>query len=312
MNHFHEFSFIRHLDRLPIRVSTECLRMKDNYHMHEHIQLCYALSGDANLIVNGQEHNLTPGSCAFFLPYAAHICDSRNSVDTPVLIYISFRESFLTERGYSFFPYCGEKAYFEGHRIPEHRSFCGDALNEANFLIRSMTAEFAREKDMSLDRLAELLADFFRLSCSDETKKPASDILKSNVSAITEAVHYITENFSKKITIDEAARFCGMSRTMFTQNFKAVTGQSFLDFLMSVRMTHARIYYVRMGLSLDEVAEKTGLYNSKNLARVFKRYWGISPTQLLATARNRPHLPRIHNSIYDWLYEDHPDTPGNT
>jgi len=78
------------LGGLPVRVSTSAIRDKDFSHFHQHIQLCFVLSGELKHGINNKEYTQRAGSCSFVLPYMSHTLDSRSSEDTPVIIYVWF------------------------------------------------------------------------------------------------------------------------------------------------------------------------------------------------------------------------------
>ena len=140
MRTFPLFEQSSYLETIPARVSTQCLRERNYLHMHEHVQICYVLSGTLKHIINGREYIQTADSCAFILPYMSHMTDLLDSDDTPIVVFITFRANFLTDFGYDFFPYLGDIAHFEWRSIPVMHIFKDDA---ARTLVRKMLGEFS-------------------------------------------------------------------------------------------------------------------------------------------------------------------------
>ena len=256
------------LDSFPVRVSTQCLRERNHLHIHRHLQICYVLSGTLRHVIDGKEYIQLPDSCAFILPYMQHRTDLVDSEDTPVVVFMTFGESFLTDNGYDLF--CHSK-YFEGYSIPVIREFKTD---EARDLIHNTIDIFSPDGDSDYASIAKNIARLFSLACTEELPKKPSRILRNRVSDINRAVACISERYSEKLAIDDLATFSNMSRSTFTTNFKSVTGLSFLDFLMSARLDAALHFHNNE--TPDEIARATGLHDRTNLTRVFKKYLGMT------------------------------------
>lgn len=292
-----------HLDRFPVRVSTQCLREKNHLHMHRCIQICYVLSGTLRHFIDGKEYIQFPGSCALILPFMNHRTDLVDSEDTPIVVFITFYEEFLTERGYDFFPYMRGFENFEGFSIPV---FCKFETDEAREIVRGMIDEFSLDGENDFDLIAEHIASLFRLACTKRIPKLPSRVLKNRVSDIVRAVTYMAEHYPEKLTIDELASFSNMSRSTFTTNFKTVTGLSFLDMLVSIRLNAAFLF--SPDNSPDEIAAAIGLYDRTNLTRVFKKHLGMTLNEIReARKNNKPKSKAISNVLLDWLYADEQD-----
>lgn len=70
----------------------------------------------------------------------------------------------------------------------------------------------------------------------------------------------------------------GKSRSYLSRMFKENTGMNLLDYLHTTRLTEAKRLLNETDLGISEIASKVGYYSGWTLARVFKRYEGITPT----------------------------------
>ena len=70
----------------------------------------------------------------------------------------------------------------------------------------------------------------------------------------------------------------GKSRSYLSRMFKENTGMNLLDYLHTTRLTEAKKLLNETDLGISEIAAKVGYYSGWTLARVFKRYEGITPT----------------------------------
>ena len=284
-----------YLEKLPVRVSTQCLREKNHLHMHRHIQICYVLSGTLCHFIDGEEYIQSPNSCAFILPYMHHRTDLANSEDTPIVVFITFHEDFIRDYGEDIFPH---SRYFNGHRIPVIREFETD---EARELIHKLIDEFHIDGDNDFKTIASDLASLFRLACTTRARNFPARVIRNRVYDINRAVTYMAEHYPEKLTIDDLAAYSNMSRSTFTTNFKSVTGLSFLDMLVSIRLDAA--FRCTPGMKPDEIAAEIGLHDRTNLTRVFKKYLGMTLNEIReARKENKPKPNAKSSSLLDWIY----------
>ena len=80
----------------------------------------------------------------------------------------------------------------------------------------------------------------------------------------------------------------GKSRSYLSRMFKENTGMNLLDYLHTTRLTEAKKLLNETDLGISEIAAKVGYYSGWTLARVFKRYEGITPTAYRKAFCNNP------------------------
>ncbi len=290
-------------EKRPVRVSTQAVRDRDYSHFHDVVQLCFVLSGELRHVINGKEYIQTPGTCAFLLPYMAHMLDSKISEDTPVIVYVWFHESFLCDRGADLYSYT-DAAHFEGKKIPEVIDF-GEDTEFAKALIRQMIGEFNKKQDMSLDVMSDAITSIFRLACKNPQDKKASHILRNNVEKIRSSIEYMRKHFAEKLDIDFLADLSGMSRRSYTFHCRELTGLSPNLMLTSIRLSNAVSLLWRDVLH-DDIARNSGLYDHTNLARTFKKYLGTTPTEFNRQRILNTYVPeqKSMGERYPWLAEE--------
>lgn len=283
------------LDKVPVRVSAQCLRQDGYIHMHPHTQLIYTLSGELSHQMRNEHFSQTKGALSAVLPYISHRTALFNSEDTPVIIFISFYDDFLLKHGYDYFPY-GKNPHFDGWKIPLFtRPESIESEIRATSLIREMRSEFELLEKADFGRIADLLAAFFRCICTEKLEKRESTLFRRQAMGTNAAAKYIEKNYCEKITVDTLAEIAGMSRSTFTSRFREFTGLSALDFLLSVRITRASNIMAERGEhTMDEIAAACGLYDHTNLVRVFKKYLGKTPTEHIS---ERLHQYRTNEVI---------------
>lgn len=94
---------------------------------------------------------------------------------------------------------------------------------------------------------------------------------------IAKSLSYIHEHYMDKINIDDLALLANMSLSSFHRAFKAVTGESPIQYLKKTRLNKARFMIVREGLKVNTAAENVGYESVSQFSREFKRHFSISP-----------------------------------
>ena len=91
--------------------------------------------------------------------------------------------------------------------------------------------------------------------------------------------HYMQENFSEPLTLEDAARMACMERTYFSKRFKALTGFNFSSYLTQLRLSAARQLLLNTDMNISEIAAHAGFSGSNYFGDVFLRAYGMSPTE---------------------------------
>lgn len=97
---------------------------------------------------------------------------------------------------------------------------------------------------------------------------------------------YIDAMYMKKISIEELAGQLHLNRRYLTRLFRAETGQNIQEYLMTVRM-QAASDCLRAGMKVGETAERCGYEDMFLFSRLFKRRFGISPSEYAKRTTSR-------------------------
>lgn len=99
---------------------------------------------------------------------------------------------------------------------------------------------------------------------------------------IDKATHIVLENLSDEtFDINALCREMAMSRTLFYGRLKTLTGQTPQEFIRLIRLEQASSL-LKQGIPVLDVATRTGFSNSKYFSTLFKKHFGISPSQVKA------------------------------
>ena len=91
------------------------------------------------------------------------------------------------------------------------------------------------------------------------------------------AVRAMHGDLARPWTVETLAREAGLSRSSFAAAFKAVTGETPLDYLTGWRMYRAKVLLRESDLQLKEIAACVGYETDTALSRAFRRSEGVAP-----------------------------------
>jgi AraC-like DNA-binding protein len=90
---------------------------------------------------------------------------------------------------------------------------------------------------------------------------------------------YIVENYHRKITLNEIASVASMNKTAFCLFFKKARNQSFASYLIDFRLQVACTMLSRTDKKISDISYAVGFGDTPYFNRVFKKKYGISPSQ---------------------------------
>lgn len=96
------------------------------------------------------------------------------------------------------------------------------------------------------------------------------------------------ERLDQPLTVEDLARRAGMSSRHLGRHFRAVTGTTPLQWLLTQRIRHAQELLETTDDTVDTIAVATGMGTATTLRRHFNRTVGVPPDTYRRTFRSRP------------------------
>lgn len=118
-------------------------------------------------------------------------------------------------------------------------------------------------------RLLLLLADYLT-ECMTQNVDPGA------YSRTLPAKRMIETRYDEPLNLEQMARACGMCEGSFRRAFASVYDQSPVKYLLNLRVEKAKELLL-MGLSLEEVARRTGFSDVNYFIRYFRKTTGMTP-----------------------------------
>lgn len=218
-------------------------------------------SGSGQLRYNESLFELGAGDCVFIdcrLPYSHSTSDDLWSISwihfdgpTVSLIYQKYLER-------------GGMPVFKGNNLDSYANVFHELYNTAS------SQSYIRDMEINT-KLSALLS----LLMSDSWNPEKARVCKKQ-STISEIRHYLDENYSKKITLEDLSQRYYINKYYMTRIFKEQFGINIMDYLLNVRITEAKNLLRFTKLSAEEVGNQCGIGDIYYFSRVFKKIEGIT------------------------------------
>ena len=221
-------------------------------------QLIYVKSGAMAVQESDGLTLVRGGDICLFRPNEPQIY--RSADPPPTLFWVHFSgteaESMLT-----FFK---RRCYHIG-AFPEFERYCHGFLSE----MRDETA------CAELFYVGELIALIARIGerVTESTEKRADS------SRIRPALLAMRSNVSQRLSNDELASLCGLSRFYFLKLFKRSTGFSPQQYYTDLVIDNSCFLLTTTAYNVSEIARQCGIEDSLYFSRLFKKHTGLSPTE---------------------------------
>jgi two-component system response regulator YesN len=106
----------------------------------------------------------------------------------------------------------------------------------------------------------------------EERKKP----IEKRMDIVCE---YMEDNYFRKLSIEELAEYVYMSPNYFSSMFKRIVGKSYSRYITEIRMMHAKDLLEKKK-QVHETAYKVGYNDVSHFSKIFKKYFGINPSEV--------------------------------
>ena len=263
----------------------------DFYHppeTHDFWELVYVDYGRINAIVDGVGCALSSGQVIFHQPMESH-SHIGNGQDAGNVVVISFscdsaimsffnRKIFTLEKN-------SQKilSLFLSESTKALGRICGD-YNDTSPLDFSHAPLGSTQ--LMQGYLAEFLFSLIRsnhtasvtpLEATRDSRQMAENALVNSLS------YYMQDNLDQTPSLSTLCECFCIGRTYLCQVFRAVTGDSPIDYWISLKIREAKRLIREGNMNITQIAEALGYSSIHHFSRMFKRVTGLSPTAYKGT-----------------------------
>lgn len=113
-------------------------------------------------------------------------------------------------------------------------------------------------------------------------RQPGEEEASAQTNRIVErSLRYIEDNYAQKgLTLHEVSQRGHVSPNYLSYLFKKNTGYNLWEYVIKLRMEEGRRLLLTTDLRRYEVAERVGYESPEHFSKIFKKYYGYSPSEL--------------------------------
>jgi len=242
---------------------------------HEEIEIKLFLEGEAALMIGSETVFAKPGDIVIINPYEFHTTIDLN--DRPACYH-------LFNIGLDFFTETNPGGLnLRQHLLGRHLRFHNliRERDDIRQILYALARETEERKEYYREAAEGLLLQLFSLLLRSETDQSNSAPIQEEIircyETISPALFRIHTAYSGKITVDDLAAACGVSKYHFCRIFHQATGETAIRYLTRYRLNIADILLATTGRSIADIAWNCGFPDECYFSRCYKKANGIAP-----------------------------------
>ncbi|XID95748.1 AraC family transcriptional regulator [Paenibacillaceae bacterium WGS1546] len=258
-------------------------------HHHDFAELFYVCEGSGTEVINGKKHNINPGSVSFLLPH--HLHEIHSSRDNPIRMYCCMFDINVLYGSRFDFELAG-RLLQTGSALPSYVDFEPAQARQLHHIFETIYEEYNSggfgKSSFIRSKLLEALLLFTRSQAPQPDPVNASAATKKTFWDILQYVHL---HYADKLTLESLSQQYKVSAPFISHSFKRLSGQGFLEYLHTLRISSALSLLVSTEMAVTDIALEVGFDSYRNFARVFKKMKSMTPGEYREKALSAEHVP---------------------
>ena len=257
---------------LPIKINNLRMVEHGNYRgIHSHIanEIVLVNDGILDCYVNGENISLSKGKIIFINSNIGHRLSSKNANICYMNIdLLSLREGTDVHHSllYEFILHSKSKPFL-----------VFDSNKEISDILLKIKDRYFENQENSRWYLKAYLYELLAFMYSQAFIVPTT-LSPKQIQKIGPAVGYIETNYKSAITLEKICASVKYNKYALCHMFKTITGSTLFDYINFVRVHYAVEKLKETGNSILEIATECGFSSATYFCRVFKSFFGCSPS----------------------------------
>lgn len=249
----------------------------EEYHSHDYLEMAFVLSGIGHYLIEGEMIPVQEGDLLIFNPGIRHQAQSSPETELPATeFFVGFSDIHLLGMPENTMPL--PDGAFILHTAGELRrklaKICNSMLEE--------NAEYKQGRYFMLKSyLMQMILLVLREQCEPVEKHKGCSFESVNKKYVVEQIlSFFEEHYSDRISLDRIAENMYLSPFYISKIFKSETGDPPIRHLIDIRLEKA-MELLEDGWtgSIQEVAARVGYDDAYHFSKLFKKRYGMSPSQ---------------------------------
>lgn len=266
---------------------------EDKYHSHDFVEMAFVLSGHGKYKINERYYDVFEGDIIILNPGQKHQALFLDAANPTTEFFVGFSdvrfpglpENYIPLEAFTHTP-CGIETPVSSEDTCPVLHTTGELRQKIFKLCTSMSAEndvcrsgrYVMLKSYLMQMLILLLREQsepvkIKTGCSfDSTSKKY---------VVDQIVGYLEEHYNEKISLDQIAENMYLSSFYISRIFKSETGDTPIRHLINIRLEKAKeLLENGWNSSIQEIAAEVGYDDAYHFSKLFKKRYGMPPSQI--------------------------------
>ena len=245
------------------QLTAENRKIKKEYpiHWHNHFEIEIMLSGKGCCEINDTKYDFAEYNIFLLTPTDFHNVKAENTIS---LINISFSLDMIGEKDMLAVTNSKRKSAF---------SFSGDDYTRILSAAKLLKHEYETAGECQKELLHYILNKLLHNNGSETNE----DENLAHYNSIKKATVFMEMHFRENITLKTIADDVGYHPAYFSEVFKKITGESYIESLTKLRLSYAKTMLLN-GSSVTDACFLSGFGSLSNFYTSFKKRYNIAPS----------------------------------
>ena len=245
-------------------------------HKHTEIELGFILEGEGIYNLNGKTYTVSKGDLFIVRSNEQH-CIPTIISDSLVSFNIHLTSYFLWNVCSDYIPANKIQALIDSGIIIQSKQ----ADSKISAIFSKIINLYDSDDENSLYDIKLEVINLLRIISKKIEVNSGQVIHSANCfKEIQNAISFIKRNYSKQIGLDDIAKSAAISRSHLSNSFKAVTGMSPYNFLITTRIEKAVELLKNTNEKIMNISLECGFTSLTSFNKAFKNSVGITPIEL--------------------------------
>ena len=245
-------------------------------HWHPFVEILVSFTDHNVVSLNFTKYELSMNDILIIYPGDLHSVDAC-SEETMMVMQFSLEHLTIISDLARFMPLIARHPYLKYH--------AGTSESDSLVMLMKEICESSESSDPFREiRIYSTLLRFFeeaarRTFTAGGNVSGPRNVSDKSLNKITETCLYITQNFSRPLTLEEVSFLAGVSKSHFAHMFRKCTNMTFLDFLLQERIKKAKNMLMNSQKPITDIAFDAGFSSIPSFIRGFKKLTGTTPSE---------------------------------
>jgi len=259
--------------------------IEHDWHFHPELELIYFMKSTGTRYVGNSIGSFGPGELYLIGSNVPHLFrnekeyyENNGELEAVDLIVVKFERDFL---GKGFLDLAeSKKIMMLFQKANRGLKFSNSITYLVHNYMVGLVGSHGLSSVIGLLKILDILSvsEHYTPLCAEEI---TNTFKKEEKERMSEIINYLTQNFDKKIELQEIAAIAHMTPNSFCRYFKKRTRKSFSQYLNEIRIRHACKLLIEGGKQISDVCYQSGFNTFTNFNRQFKILMGVTPSEFM-------------------------------